>query len=85
VRLYLERGLRESAGDATKSEMAAPNAKSDMAEQTPRVSQQILLTHGEKFSGLLVGLLSNTLSSTKAGFEAVNVALKRQAEQKHPV
>jgi hypothetical protein len=65
--------------------MAAPNAKSDMAEQTPRVPQQILLTHGEKFFGLLVGLLSNTLSSTKAGFEAVNVALKRQAEQKHPV
>lgn len=40
------------------------------------------LTHGEKFSGLLVGLLSSTLSSTKAGFESMNVALKLQAEQK---
>jgi hypothetical protein len=40
------------------------------------------LTHGEIFSGVLVGLLSNTLSSTKAGFEAMNAALKQQAEQK---
>jgi hypothetical protein len=39
------------------------------------------LTQGEKFSGLLVGLLSGTLSATEAGFKAMNTALKQQAEQ----
>ena len=39
------------------------------------------LTQGEKFSGLLVGLLSGTLSTTEAGFKAMNTALKQQAEQ----
>jgi len=39
------------------------------------------LTQGEKFSGLLVGLLSGTLSSTEAGFKAMNTALKQQAER----
>jgi hypothetical protein len=38
------------------------------------------LTHGEKFSGLLVGLLSGMLSSTEAGFKAMNTALKQRAE-----
>ena len=33
----------DMVGDATKSGMAAPNAKSDMAEQTPSVPQQIYL------------------------------------------
>jgi hypothetical protein len=43
------------------------------------------LAHGEKFSGLLVGLVRSMLSSIlKAGYEAMNVALKQQAEQKQP-
>ena len=39
------------------------------------------LTQGEKFSGLLVGLLGGTLSATEAGFKAMNTALKREAER----
>ena len=39
------------------------------------------LVQGEKFSGLLVGLLSGTLSATEAGFKAMNTALKREAER----
>jgi hypothetical protein len=39
------------------------------------------LTQGEKFSGLLVGPLSGTLSATESGFKAMNTALKLQAEQ----
>jgi hypothetical protein len=35
---------------------------------------------GEKFSGLLVSLLGNTLSATEAGFHLMNAALKKQAE-----
>jgi hypothetical protein len=38
------------------------------------------LTHGESFSGLLVGFLSATLDATETGFNAMNAALKRQAE-----
>lgn len=40
------------------------------------------LKQGEKFSGLLVGLLSGTLSATEAGFKGMNTALKQQAERK---
>jgi len=39
------------------------------------------LTQGEKFSGLLVALLSGALSATATGFEAMNTALKREAER----
>jgi hypothetical protein len=39
------------------------------------------LRQGEKFSGLLVGLLSGTLSATEAGFKAMNTALKQHAEK----
>jgi hypothetical protein len=39
------------------------------------------LTQGEKFSGLLVGLLASTLAATGAGFKAMNTALKQQAER----
>lgn len=38
------------------------------------------LTQGEKFSGILVGAFGGTLSATKDGFEAMNVALKQRAE-----
>jgi hypothetical protein len=44
---------------------------------------QTRLTQGEKFSGLLVGLLSGTLSATEAGFKAMNTALKCEAERKN--
>lgn len=37
--------------------------------------------HGEKFSGLLVGLMKNTLKKTKEGFERMNEALKRECEK----
>jgi hypothetical protein len=39
------------------------------------------LTQSERFSGLLVGLLSDALSATEAGFKAMNTALKREAER----
>jgi hypothetical protein len=38
------------------------------------------LTHGESFSGVLVGFLNATLDATETGFNAMNAALKRQAE-----
>ena len=38
------------------------------------------LTHGEKFTGLLVGPFRANLVATKAGFEAMNAALKSRAE-----
>src|SRR6476619_1479216 len=46
----------------------------------PIGEKQTRLTHGEKFSGLLVGLLGSTLAPTSAGFKAMNTALKQQAE-----
>jgi hypothetical protein len=48
----------------------------------PIGEQRTRLTQGEKFSGVLVGLLSGMLSATKAGFQAMNMALRLQAEQK---
>jgi len=38
--------------------------------------------HGEKFTGLLVGVLGKMLDSTQKGFEAMNRALKQRAENK---
>lgn len=35
----------------------------------------------ERFSGLLVGLLASTLAATQRGFEQMNQALKRRAEE----
>ena len=34
----------------------------------------------ERFSGLLIGLLTNTLAATEQGFERMNEALKRRVE-----
>ena len=39
------------------------------------------LVHGEKFSGLLVELLKSMLPPTEQGFQAMNAALKQEAEQ----
>lgn len=42
----------------------------------------VTFVHGEQFSGLLVPLAKSSLESgTKAGFEAMNRALKTRAEQ----
>jgi hypothetical protein len=37
--------------------------------------------HGEKFNGILVGLLGNTLKKTRQGFEQMNEALKKECEK----
>jgi len=51
----------------------------------PLGPDRVRFIHGEKFSGLLVGLAKSSLDgSTKAGFEAMNVALKRRAESQTP-
>jgi hypothetical protein len=46
----------------------------------PLGADRTRLTHGENFSGLLVGMLRNTLDATETGFSVMNAALKRQAE-----
>lgn len=46
----------------------------------PLGDRRTRLTHGETFSGLLVSLLSGMLPATRQGFEAMNLALKEQAE-----
>jgi hypothetical protein len=50
----------------------------------PIGSERTRFTQGEKFSGLLVGLLGGMLSATEAGFKAMNTALKKQAERSDP-
>lgn len=42
---------------------------------------QTLLTHGELFSGFLVGLLGGMLSKTQAGFGLMNETIKAKCEQ----
>lgn len=47
----------------------------------PLGPDKVRFIHGERFSGLLVALAKATLdSATKAGFEAMNQALKAKAE-----
>ncbi|GAB3550513.1 SRPBCC domain-containing protein [Noviherbaspirillum agri] len=47
----------------------------------PLSPDKVRFIHGEQFSGLLVGLAKSSLDSgTKAGFEAMNKALKAKAE-----
>ena len=36
--------------------------------------------HGERFSGLIVGVMRGTLTATEDGFKAMNLALKERAE-----
>ena len=43
---------------------------------------QTKFIHGEKFNGLLVGLMSNILKNTVEGFKLMNVALKKVSENK---
>lgn len=39
------------------------------------------LTHGERFTGILVGLFGGTLTATRDGFIAMNTAMKEEAEK----
>jgi hypothetical protein len=43
-------------------------------------SGTVRFVQGETFSGVLVGLVRGALGATRAGFEAMNVALKKRAE-----
>jgi hypothetical protein len=36
--------------------------------------------HGERFAGLIVGMMRGTLTATEDGFNAMNLALKERAE-----
>jgi len=47
----------------------------------PLAGDRTRFRQGEKFSGLLVGLLGGALAATEAGFKAMNAALKQQAER----
>ncbi len=40
----------------------------------------VRFTHGERFSGILVGLMRGMLATTEDGFRAMNMALKERAE-----
>ncbi|WP_019142762.1 SRPBCC domain-containing protein [Noviherbaspirillum massiliense] len=47
----------------------------------PVGEDKVRFIHGERFSGVLVGLLKSSLETgTRAGFEAMNRALKARAE-----
>jgi len=48
----------------------------------PLNEKRTRLRHGEIFSGLFVGMLSGMLLATQQGFEAMNSALKAQAEMR---
>jgi len=47
----------------------------------PIGESQTRLIQGERFSGLLVGVLAGALTATETGFNAMNAALKREAER----
>lgn len=48
----------------------------------PRVNGGVIFHHGEIFSGVLVPFLKGSLEGdTKRGFDAMNAALKRKAEE----
>jgi hypothetical protein len=44
---------------------------------------QVLFIQKERFYGLLVPILSNLLKDSKSGFELMNHALKKEAEEKN--
>ena len=49
---------------------------------SPLDAKTTRLSQGEKFSGVLVGLLLGALSATEQGFVEMNAALKRKAEER---
>lgn len=48
----------------------------------PLDKNQTKFTHGEKFSGLLVSLMGNTLKKTENGFQLMNESIKKECEKK---
>lgn len=50
---------------------------------TPNADGTTHLTHGERFSGILVTLMKGTVKNSHAGFEAFNHALKQRVETAH--
>lgn len=50
---------------------------------TPNDDGTTQLSHGERFSGILVALLKGTMKNSHAGFEAFNLALKQRVETAH--
>ena len=46
---------------------------------------KVLFTQKEKFRGLLVPVLSSLLKDTESGFEMMNQALKKEAEEKESI
>ena len=49
-------------------------------ELQPLAGDRTRFIQSERFSGILVGLLSRTLDKTENGFAAMNAALKDKAE-----
>jgi hypothetical protein len=47
----------------------------------PLQENRVRFIHGEKFSGILVPLFGGTITKAKRGFEEMNEALKKRAEQ----
>lgn len=50
---------------------------------TPVDGKRTRFTQGEKFSGVLIGLLRGALSATEQGFVKMNTALKHEAEERN--
>jgi hypothetical protein len=48
----------------------------------PIDEQRIRFVHGERFTGMLVGLVKGVLAKTEAGFEQMNAALKERVEER---
>jgi hypothetical protein len=46
----------------------------------PLGPERTRLTHGEKFSGVMVAMFGGTLAATEEGFKAMNAALKQRTE-----
>ncbi len=42
---------------------------------------QVRFIHGEKFTGILVWMMSSILEKTREGFNRMNIALKRECEK----
>jgi hypothetical protein len=48
----------------------------------PIDEQRTRFVHGERFTGMLVGLVKGVLAKTEAGFEQMNAALKERVEER---